>query len=185
MLKCLTVVAVLATPAVALASDYIQQVETKLAAQGYSPGPIDGEFDDALTQAIRQFQTAHDLPASGMLSRETYDAIMTGKMSKAAPAPVMEVAPMDAAPMEPPSMSAPVEADMSTPVPVAPEPVDAPAAQYEPAPRPQAKVIFLGESQARELRSRHQRVAAPVEAEPPVEPVEEPMPEEESHQIVP
>jgi peptidoglycan hydrolase-like protein with peptidoglycan-binding domain len=57
-------------------SDYVQQVEERLAALGLDPGPVDGEFDSALSAAIARFQSEHDLPADGRLTRDTQAAIM-------------------------------------------------------------------------------------------------------------
>ncbi len=46
-------------------------VESRLAALGLRPGEVDGVFDDQTRRAIRRYQTARNLPATGYLEQET------------------------------------------------------------------------------------------------------------------
>ncbi|MEO0485498.1 MAG: peptidoglycan-binding protein [Pseudomonadota bacterium] len=45
--------------------------EQRMTQLGYGPGRVDGRFDDATRAAIRAFQTASGLPATGYVSRAT------------------------------------------------------------------------------------------------------------------
>jgi peptidoglycan hydrolase-like protein with peptidoglycan-binding domain len=46
-------------------------IEQRLTQLGYEPGAIDGAFDEATRRAIRRFQRARDLPATGYVSQAT------------------------------------------------------------------------------------------------------------------
>lgn len=46
-------------------------IEQRLAQLGYEPGAVDGAFDEATRRAIRRFQRARDLPATGYVSQAT------------------------------------------------------------------------------------------------------------------
>lgn len=46
-------------------------IEQRLQQLGLNPGPIDGQFDAATRRALRRYQTARDLPATGYVSQAT------------------------------------------------------------------------------------------------------------------
>lgn len=61
-------------PAVSLAQTYnpvTQQAQTRLAALGYDPGPLDGNIDPATRAALRAYQTRSGLPVTGDLDEAT------------------------------------------------------------------------------------------------------------------
>ncbi|GEM_PF-7094489 len=49
------------------ASQLIAQVQRKLAKMGYNPGPVDGRLGPATRRALKQFQRANNMPATGEL----------------------------------------------------------------------------------------------------------------------
>ena len=51
------------------------RVQTALAAEGFDPGPVDGDFGPATREALRAWQRAHDLDISGYLNRETAERL--------------------------------------------------------------------------------------------------------------
>jgi His-Xaa-Ser repeat protein HxsA len=53
----------------------VRRVQIALLAQGLYKGPIDGVVGPALRAALRQFQTDHNLTASGTITPETLDAL--------------------------------------------------------------------------------------------------------------
>jgi len=59
-------------------SDWAQYLQQLLQQAGAWQGAINGEFDDALEQAVMQFQTAHGLTADGVVRQDTWDALTGG-----------------------------------------------------------------------------------------------------------
>lgn len=53
-------------------------IEQRLAFLGFDPGFIDGDFDGQARRAIRQFQRANGLPATGFLTQEVVARLVTG-----------------------------------------------------------------------------------------------------------
>ena len=53
------------------AADLVRTLQRRLAAAGFAPGPIDGQFGVVTEQAVRRFQIAHGLPADGIVGRRT------------------------------------------------------------------------------------------------------------------
>lgn len=51
------------------------EIQTLLAAAGYSPGPVDGIFGSLTEAAVRAFQTAEPLPADGRVDSATFAAL--------------------------------------------------------------------------------------------------------------
>jgi peptidoglycan hydrolase-like protein with peptidoglycan-binding domain len=49
----------------------IRNVKEALKAKGIDPGPINGTMDSKTQQALRQFQQANNLPATGTLDQQT------------------------------------------------------------------------------------------------------------------
>lgn len=88
--------------------------------RGYDPGGIDGRLGDHTRTALRSFQTAQGLPASGYLDLSTLDAleITTADPSLgAAPAPAPaapEAAPLQTPAAEPPTPTEPAWLDQPT-----------------------------------------------------------------------
>jgi hypothetical protein len=61
-----------------LAQDMIQQAESNLKVAGYDPGRVDGVFDEQTATALRKYQAAHGLAASGLLDEPTRRALLPG-----------------------------------------------------------------------------------------------------------
>lgn len=61
-----------------LARDMIQQAQAHLKLAGFDPGRTDGVFDGQTADAVRQYQTARGIPASGLLDRPTRSAMFAG-----------------------------------------------------------------------------------------------------------
>ena len=119
-------------------SSYVVSVEQKLAQLGYHPGPVDGLFDSEMKAAIRRFQQDKGLPADGLLSRETYEAIVDARL----PAPT-EANPVNVAPVRAP-IARPVIAQQVEATPPQPAVQEAPM----PAAKPVKVLSFLLEAAA-------------------------------------
>jgi peptidoglycan hydrolase-like protein with peptidoglycan-binding domain len=52
-------------------SEDIKKIEQALQAKGHNPGPVDGVMDDRTQQALRAFQKANNLSATGALDQQT------------------------------------------------------------------------------------------------------------------
>ncbi len=53
-------------------------VERRLQQLGLEPGAVDGRFDDDTRKAIRNYQRARDLPATGFVSQATLVRMLAG-----------------------------------------------------------------------------------------------------------
>ncbi len=51
-------------------------IEGQLAAVGFEPGPVDGDFDQDARRAIREFQTRQGLPVTGFIDQATVQALI-------------------------------------------------------------------------------------------------------------
>ena len=51
--------------------DLFKQVQEKLRANGFDPGPVDGTFNSKTQAALAQFQLSRAMPASGALDEAT------------------------------------------------------------------------------------------------------------------
>ena len=51
--------------------DLFKQVQEKLSAEGFDPGPADGTFNSKTQAALAQFQLSRAMPASGALDDMT------------------------------------------------------------------------------------------------------------------
>jgi hypothetical protein len=58
-------------------------VEDALADNGYDPGRIDGIIDSDTRAAIREFQRDRDLASTGIIDRETEEALRMGRYDSA------------------------------------------------------------------------------------------------------
>ena len=52
-------------------------IEEALAVNGYNPGAVDGVIDSDTREAIREFQSDHDLAVTGSIDRDTEDMLAT------------------------------------------------------------------------------------------------------------
>ena len=52
-----------------------RRVQTALAAEGFDPGPVDGDFGPGTREALRAWQRAHDLDITGYLDREAAERL--------------------------------------------------------------------------------------------------------------
>ncbi len=89
VLPCLmTVGLALSTPVLAAGSNPVtQQAQTKLAALGINPGPIDGIAGNATRRAVLTFQKQNGLPLTGQLDQATLDKLGVGTAPPPPPAP--------------------------------------------------------------------------------------------------
>lgn len=56
-------------------SPYVELLEQRLSQLGFNPGPVDGWFDTATTQAVEVFQTSRSLVADGIVGANTKNAL--------------------------------------------------------------------------------------------------------------
>jgi len=56
----------------------IQQAQLYLKTAGFNPGRADGIFDAQTSTAVRQYQAANGIPASGLLDEPTRRVIFPG-----------------------------------------------------------------------------------------------------------
>jgi peptidoglycan hydrolase-like protein with peptidoglycan-binding domain len=54
-----------------MSSEDIKKVQQALQAKGHNPGPIDGVMEEQTQKALRDFQKANNLSATGVLDQET------------------------------------------------------------------------------------------------------------------
>ena len=54
-----------------LNKEQIQLAQERLKAEGFNPGPVDGELNPQTAAAIRQYQQKQGIPASGALDEAT------------------------------------------------------------------------------------------------------------------
>lgn len=54
----------------------VTQIQSQLAAFGYKPGPADGDFGAATTEAVKAFQRDRGLEADGVIGAATYKVLM-------------------------------------------------------------------------------------------------------------
>lgn len=72
-------------PPAAASAQLVRNVQGELQAQGVDPGPIDGIWGPRTHQAVREFQEAQDLEATGQLNAPTLAALgITGEQSASA-----------------------------------------------------------------------------------------------------
>jgi peptidoglycan hydrolase-like protein with peptidoglycan-binding domain len=62
----------------------IREVQQRLKAAGFNPGPVDGSLNSQTRKAIRDYQKAHGLQPTGTLNQPTYQSLMAGKPSGSA-----------------------------------------------------------------------------------------------------
>jgi peptidoglycan hydrolase-like protein with peptidoglycan-binding domain len=73
----------------------VRKLEQQLAAAGFSPGPVDGRFDERTQRAVREYQRVKGLEPTGLLDPETQASLLAeadgvtkgGDARKAGPAP--------------------------------------------------------------------------------------------------
>ena len=65
-------------------SDEIAKVQERLIALGYLSGEADGEFGAMTEEAVKSFQTANGLEATGVIEQETYDLLFSNAAVKKA-----------------------------------------------------------------------------------------------------
>jgi carboxyl-terminal processing protease len=61
-----------------LAQDMVQLAQTHLKIAGFHPGRTDGVFDAPTATAVRQYQVAQGIPASGLLDEPTRRVLLPG-----------------------------------------------------------------------------------------------------------
>jgi peptidoglycan hydrolase-like protein with peptidoglycan-binding domain len=55
--------------------EWVTYLQQTLEYQGYSPGDIDGVFNEATANAVRAFQEANGLPANGVVDAQLWEAL--------------------------------------------------------------------------------------------------------------
>jgi hypothetical protein len=55
--------------------DAVEELQAALVQLGYDPGPVDGDYGDATTQAVASFQEAAGITADGVAGPETFSAL--------------------------------------------------------------------------------------------------------------
>ncbi len=101
-----------------LSPETVKQVQTTLTQQHDYSGAIDGIWGPATESALRSYQQANALPASGQLDPATIASLRAVRMSAAdpaAPMPAPAQAANNALPPIPAAASAPASAAPSTP----------------------------------------------------------------------
>jgi peptidoglycan hydrolase-like protein with peptidoglycan-binding domain len=58
-----------------ISSEEIRRAQEALKGKGFDPGAISGRMHARTQQALREFQTANDLPATGVLDQKTADKL--------------------------------------------------------------------------------------------------------------
>jgi peptidoglycan hydrolase-like protein with peptidoglycan-binding domain len=58
-----------------ISSEDIRRAQEALKGKGFDPGAISGRMHATIQEALRQFQTANDLPATGVLDQKTADKL--------------------------------------------------------------------------------------------------------------
>ena len=58
-----------------ISSEDIRRAQEALKGKGFDPGAISGRIHARTQEALRQFQTANDLPATGVLDQKTADKL--------------------------------------------------------------------------------------------------------------
>jgi len=53
----------------------IMRVQAALYAKGYDPGAIDGELTESTKLALRKFQSAHGMAATGKMTTQTMNTL--------------------------------------------------------------------------------------------------------------
>jgi peptidoglycan hydrolase-like protein with peptidoglycan-binding domain len=61
-----------------MARNMVQLAESKLQVAGYDPGRVDGIFDAQTASALREYQVARGIPATGLLDGPTRDEMFPG-----------------------------------------------------------------------------------------------------------
>lgn len=56
----------------------VVEIQKQLLALGYLTFSVDGEFGPGTEQAVKDFQSVHHLKSTGIVNKETYDAIKNG-----------------------------------------------------------------------------------------------------------
>ena len=67
----------------------VEHLQRSLAAKGFSPGPIDGDFGSRTDRSVRQFQAAYGLKVDGLVGDRTWGHLLAGA---ATPSPAELVA---------------------------------------------------------------------------------------------
>jgi peptidoglycan hydrolase-like protein with peptidoglycan-binding domain len=62
-------------------TERVIEIQTALSKKGYYQGTPSGEWDDATTEALKQFQSANRLPATGLPSAFTLKKLGVSKTS--------------------------------------------------------------------------------------------------------
>jgi peptidoglycan hydrolase-like protein with peptidoglycan-binding domain len=55
--------------------DHIRSAQEALKARGHNPGSVNGKMDEKTQQALRDFQKANNLPATGVLDEKTAEQL--------------------------------------------------------------------------------------------------------------
>jgi peptidoglycan hydrolase-like protein with peptidoglycan-binding domain len=53
----------------------VKEMQSRLTALGFDPGPVDGRYGPVTTEAVKRLQEANDLPVDGVADERTLDAL--------------------------------------------------------------------------------------------------------------
>jgi peptidoglycan hydrolase-like protein with peptidoglycan-binding domain len=113
-------------------SDAVRDIQRRLLALGYQPGPVDGAFGPRTRSSVAWFQLKHRLPATGAVDGTTLTALRS-RTPAVASFTVPTSSPTVAAEPEPAPVAAPPRPEAEFPPARRPEP-----APMQAAPRPDA-----------------------------------------------
>jgi Putative peptidoglycan binding domain len=112
-------------------SDAVRDIQRRLRALGYQPGPVDGAFGPRTRSSVAWFQLKHRLPATGAVDGTTLTALRS--RTPAVASFTVPTSPTVAAEPEPAPVAAPPRPEAEFPPAPRPEP-----APMKAAPRPDA-----------------------------------------------
>jgi peptidoglycan hydrolase-like protein with peptidoglycan-binding domain len=61
-----------------MARDMVQLAQSQIKVAGFDPGRVDGIFDQRTSDALRKYQVAKGIPASGLLDEPTRRELWSG-----------------------------------------------------------------------------------------------------------
>ena len=66
-----------------MSAQNVRKIQEALRDKGYNPGPVDGIMGDRTEEALRNFQQANNLPATGLMDSKTAEKLGVGLTGQA------------------------------------------------------------------------------------------------------